>query len=84
MGNPMYIPPRQSLRSAWENTYPEHGAFMAGVDYVAPLNLPPVAWANLEAFDREAAKVLYNAIVGEIAVPDALEQIDQLAAENLR
>ena len=84
MGHPMYMPPRPSLRSAWESKYPEHKAFMTGVDYVAPLNLPPVPWANLEAFDRATADVLYNAMVGNMPVSDALAQIEKLAEENLR
>jgi len=84
MGNPMYMPPRPSLRAAWESKYPDHKAFMAGVDYAAPLNLPPVAWSNLEAFDRAAADVLYSAMVGKTPVPDALKQIEKLSAEYLR
>jgi multiple sugar transport system substrate-binding protein len=84
MGHPMYMPPRPSLRSAWESKYPEHKAFMAGVDYVAPLNLPPVAWQDLENFDRATADVLYSAMEGKITVPDALAQIDELAAKYLK
>ncbi len=84
MSNPMYIPPRPSLRSAWESKYPEHRAFMTGIDYTQPVNLPAVAWANLEKFDRAAADVLYNAMIGKISVDDALMQIDKLAADILK
>jgi ABC-type glycerol-3-phosphate transport system substrate-binding protein len=83
MGNPMYIPPRPSLRSTWEEKYPDHKAFMAGVDYVAPLNLTNVAWSNLEQFDRRTADFLYSVMVREISVVDALVQIENLSEEYL-
>jgi multiple sugar transport system substrate-binding protein len=84
MGDPMYLPPRPSLRPVWESKYPEHYAFMAGVDYIAPLNLPPVPWERLEQFDRETANVLYAAMVDQMSVPDALAQIETLAADYLK
>jgi multiple sugar transport system substrate-binding protein len=84
MGHPMYLPPRPSLRSEWESRYPEHWAFMAGVDYIAPLNLPPVPWGSLAWFDQETADVLYKAMTEEISVSETLAKIEYLAQQSLK
>lgn len=84
MGDPMYLPPRPSLRSDWEDRYPEHRAFMAGVDYIAPLNLPPVPWGSLAWSDQEMADVLYSAMNDQMSVSEALAQIENLAEDYLK
>lgn len=69
---PDYMPARQSLRDEWLEVHPDTVPFMAGVDYIRSYQPATASTAAIAEFDQLAAKVISQALHGEISAEEAL------------